>query len=156
MELNQQDLQWAKEAIEKVGLFSTCSPEELQSLIDGLEKEHYKSGSTILFQGEISSRLCMVEAGKVEVLVRRGKSKEKVQVAQLGPNSYFGEISLLMPRAATATIKALDESDIVFLPGEVVQSLIKNNPMLSDNINKQIEARLASSKKQMDNDETEG
>lgn len=150
MELTDQDVRWAKEAIEKTGLFTNCSPAELQQLIAGLDKQHYHSGQTILFQGEISSRLCLVETGKVSIWVRKGKDRNKV--AELGPNSYFGEISLLTPRAATASVKAEDDStDVIFLPGEVVQAIIKNNPLLSEVINKKIEERLQSQKQAAEN-----
>jgi len=145
MELTPQDQQWAKETIMKTGLFSTCSADNMQKMLDGLVKEHHKSGATVLFQGEISSRLYLVETGKVSVNVRTGRDKAKV--AELGPNTYFGEISLLRPRAATATIKAEEETDIVSLPGEIVQALIKNDPALSDFINKKIEERLQGQKK---------
>ena len=145
MELNEQDLQFAKEAINKMGLFSMCSEAELNQLTDGMEKESYKQGSTILFQGEISSRLCLVESGNVSVNVRSGKEKNKV--AELGANSFFGEISLLTPRAATATIKAEDDTIILFLPGEIVQRLAKDNPAVQEGLNQKINERLAAQKK---------
>ncbi|MHB9155644.1 MAG: cyclic nucleotide-binding domain-containing protein [Endomicrobiales bacterium] len=145
MELTEHDVQWAKETLNKVELFTACSESELIQLLNGLEKQTYRSGSTILFQGEISSRLCLVEAGKVAIIVRKGKEKNKV--AELGPNSFFGEISLLTPRAATATVRAEIDSDIIFLPGEVVQALIKSNPSLADAMRLKIEERLESQKK---------
>jgi CRP-like cAMP-binding protein len=144
MELSEQDIQWAEETIRKTGLFATCSEDELQQLLAGLDKQCYHAGSTILFQGEISSRLCLVEAGTVAVVVRKGKDKNKV--AELGQNSYFGEISLRTPRAATATVKAETEAEVIFLPGEVVQALVKKNPELAGMINGKIQERLDAQK----------
>jgi len=144
MELNEKDLQFAKETITKMGLFSACTDAETGQLLDGLEKQGYKQGSTILFQGEISSKLCLIESGKVSVYIRKGK--DKVKVAELGANSYFGEISLLTPRAATATIKAEEDSVVLFLPGEVVQRLVNDNPALKEELNKKIAERLESQK----------
>jgi CRP-like cAMP-binding protein len=140
MELSEQDKQWARETIKKTELFITCSDDEVRQLLAGLEKQHYHANQTILFQGEISSRLCLVESGCVSIWVRKGKDKNKV--AELSANSYFGEISLLTPRAATATVKAEADTEIVFLPGEVVQTIIKNNAILSDILHKKIEERL--------------
>ncbi|MBN1621106.1 MAG: cyclic nucleotide-binding domain-containing protein [Endomicrobiales bacterium] len=151
MELTQQDLQWAKETIMKTGLFTTCSEGQMKQLLDGLDKVHYKANATILFQGEISSKLCLVETGKVSVNVRAGKEKNKV--AELGPNTFFGEISLLTPRAATATIKAEEETDVIFLPGEIVQSIVKTDPAFSDFINKKIQERLEAQKQSKEEEE---
>jgi CRP-like cAMP-binding protein len=144
MELSEQELQWANDTIQKTKLFATCSGEEVRQLLAGLEKQHYCAGQTILFQGEISSRLCLVESGSVSIWVRKGKDKTKV--AELPANSYFGEISLLTPRAATATVKAETDTEIVFLPGEAVQEIVKRNPVLSDMIHQKIEERLQDQK----------
>lgn len=148
MELNEEDLQFAKETIQKTGLFAVCGEAELNQLYGGLEKQGYKQNSTVLFQGEISSKLCLVESGTVSVNVRKGK--DKVKVAELGANSFFGEISLLTPRAATATIKAETDAAIIFLPGEVVQRLARANPALQEALNQKISERLASQKQQTD------
>ncbi|MBN1824312.1 MAG: cyclic nucleotide-binding domain-containing protein [Endomicrobiales bacterium] len=144
MELNEIDVQWAKDTLRKIDIFCGCSESEFTQLVGGLEKKEYKANSTVLFQGEISCRLCIVKSGKVSINVRKGK--DKLKVAELEPNAYFGEISLLMPRAATATVKAEIDSEIVFLPGEVVQALVKNNPSLAGTINKKIQERLDSHK----------
>jgi signal-transduction protein with cAMP-binding, CBS, and nucleotidyltransferase domain len=144
MELNEQDIQFAQETIKKMGLFSMCSEPELGQLMGGMEKQNYKQGSTILFQGEISSRLYIIESGKVSVTVRNGKIKTRV--AELETNNFFGEISLLTPRAATATIKAEADTVIIFLPGEVVQRLAKENIRFQEGLNHKINERLASQK----------
>lgn len=151
MELCEEDLSWAKETIKKTELFTSCVDAELNELLNGLEKKHYAAGATIIFQGEISNRLYLIEKGLVQVVVRKGKMKNKV--AELGPNRYFGEISLLTPRAATATIICAAETDIISLPGEVVQNLLKKNSSLADAINKEIEERLESNRKKEEGEE---
>ena len=151
MELNSQDMAWAKATMTKTGLFGACSEAEIKILMDNLEKEHYKQGSTILFQGEISSKLYLIETGLVSINIRKGK--EKLKVAELGPDSYFGEISLLTPRAATATVKAEADTEIIFLAGEAVQGIVKTDPAVADFINKQIEERLKAQKQGQEDSE---
>ena len=144
MELNDEDVQFARETIKKIGLFSMCSEAQIGQLMSGLEKQAYKQGSTILFQGEISSKLCIVVSGKVSVTVRNGKAKTKI--ADIETNNYFGEISLLTPRAATATIKAEADTVIMFLPGEVVQKLAKENIRFQEGLSQKIDERLKGQK----------
>jgi CRP-like cAMP-binding protein len=145
MELTEQDAAWAKETIAKTDLFAACSAAELCELYECLDKQNYRAEAIILMQGEISSRLCLIHAGTVNITIRKGKDKTKV--AELGAGSYFGEISLLTPRAATATVKAETGCEIIFLPGEIVQALVKKNPPLADIMNKKIEERLQSHQK---------
>ena len=144
MDLNENDIKFAKETIAKTGLFTTCTEDEINQLLHGLEKQSYKQNATVLFQGEISSRLCMVQSGLVSVWVRKGK--EKVKVADLEAGAFFGEISLLTPRAATATIKSEQETEIIFLPGEVVQAQAKKNPAFGASLDKKIHERLENSR----------
>ena len=145
MSLTEQDIPFARESVIKTGLFSGITEAELNSLLDGMEKQSYNANATILFQGEISNRLYLVQAGLVSVWAR--KAGAKIKVAELAAGSYFGEISLLTPSAATATIKAENATDIIFLPGEVVEAVVKNNPPLSTEIHNEIEKRLAARKK---------
>jgi CBS domain-containing protein len=148
MDLSNVEIQWAKDVVNKTGLFVGATESEMTRLIAGLEKESFHTGITILFQGEISSKLCIVRSGTVGIWARQGK--DKVKVAELGPNSYFGEISLLTPRAATATVKAETDTEVYFLPGEVVQTIIRNNPPLADFVNRKIEERLQSRQQALD------
>jgi CRP-like cAMP-binding protein len=140
MDLTTQDIAWAKENIRRNELFSACTEAEISELACGLEKQNYAKNQTVLFQGEISSRLCMVQSGVVSVWVRKGKDKTKV--ADLEAGAFFGEISLLTPRAATATIKSEQETEIIFLPGEVVQAQAKRNPAFGASLDKKIHERL--------------
>jgi CRP-like cAMP-binding protein len=144
MDLTTQDIAWAKENIRRNELFTACTEAELSEMACGLEKQNYGKNQTVLFQGEISSRLCMVQSGVVSVWVRKGK--DKVKVADLESGAFFGEISLLTPRAATATIKSEQESEIIFLPGEVVQAVAKKNPAFGSSLDKRIHERLEKSK----------
>jgi CRP-like cAMP-binding protein len=150
MSLNDEDIPFAKEAIVKTGLFSGITEAELNSLADGMEKQSYHANAAILFQGEISNRLYLVQQGLVSVWAR--KNNEKIKVAELGAGCYFGEISLLTPCAATATIKAEKPTDIISLPGEVVEAMVKRNPVLSTTIHKEIEKRLAERKHALEKD----
>jgi CRP-like cAMP-binding protein len=119
-------------------------------LAEGMEKQSYKSNATILFQGEVSNRLYLVQAGTVSVWAR--KDRNKLKIAELTAGNYFGEISLLTPRAATATIKAETACDIIFLPGEVVEAMVKHNPALCAALQAEIKQRLASRQQALEKD----
>lgn len=140
MELTDTDAQWARVVIEKSGFFEGCSAEELNRIAEGFEKRHYAAGETIMFQGEISNKLYIVQCGKASVVVRKRKRQEKV--AELGPLDFLGEISLFTPRAATATVKAETDCEVIVLPGEAVEKVVKDNAPLAEKILKKIEERL--------------
>jgi len=76
----------------------------MASILDkcvGVPRKDFAPGTILLSEGETSGRLYILAEGSVEVL--RGDT----QVAVLGePGSVFGEMSVLLNRPHTATVRA--------------------------------------------------
>ncbi len=137
--LDIEDYQWAKGALKALDFFSHCSDEDILSLTENLEKHHYKAGATILFQGEISNRFYVIRTGTVGIW--KNVAGEKKMVAELGAEKYFGEISLMTPTSATASVKAQTEVDIFSLSFENLEFAFRKTPEELQTIQKKIEAR---------------
>ncbi|OGR83004.1 MAG: hypothetical protein A2636_02825 [Elusimicrobia bacterium RIFCSPHIGHO2_01_FULL_64_10] len=140
--LDIDDYQWAKDILKNLDFFSHCSEEDILALVESMEKNHYKAGSTILFQGEISNRLHLVRSGSVGIW--KSASGQKTLVAELGPGKYFGEISLMTPISATASVKAKDETEILSLSYESLEFAFRKHPEEMKIIQKKIEERMQS------------
>lgn len=140
--LNVEDYQWAKEVLKKLDFFSHCTDGDILSLVENLEKNQYKPGATILFQGEISNRLYLVRTGSVGIW--KTISGEKKMVAELGSDKYFGEISLMTPTSATATVKAQSEATVYSLAYENLEFIFRKNPGALQTIQQKIEERKKS------------
>ena len=140
--LDLEDYQWAKGILKELDFFNHCSDEDILNLTENLEKYHYKAGATVLFQGEISNRFYVIRDGTVGIWKSVGG--EKKMVAELGPGKYFGEISLMTPTSATATVKAQTEVDIVCLTFENLEFAFRKTPEELQTIQKKIEARRQS------------
>lgn len=137
--LDIEDYQWAKKTLKNLDFFSHCSDEDILTLVESLEHQHFKAGSTVLFQGEISNRFHIIRNGSVGIW--KSVSGEKKMVAELGAEKYFGEISLMTPSSATATVKAQADSDIFSLTYENLEFIFRKNPAALQTIQKKIEER---------------
>ena len=74
-------------------------------------------------------------------------------LAELKATSYFGEISLLRPVAATATVVTGEEgAEVLILSHEAMAHLRKNIPDIEQRIQKVIDTRLAAKQKAKDAD----
>jgi CRP-like cAMP-binding protein len=75
----------------------------MTSILDkcaGVPRREFAAGTVLLSEGETSGRLYVLADGSVEVL--RGET----QVAVIGePGSVFGEMSVLLNRPHTATVR---------------------------------------------------
>ncbi len=137
--LDFEDYQWAKNTLKSLDFFSHCSDEDIMALVESLEKKHFKGGSTVLFQGEISNRLYLVRTGSVGIW--KTISGEKKMVAELGQDRYFGEISLLTPTSATATVKAQADCEILSLAYGNLEFVFRKSPEVLKTIEQKIMER---------------
>lgn len=137
LELDILDIKWAKEFFKKIDFLSQLSDEDLTALIYKTRKINFKTGKTVLFQGEFSNRLFIVEKGKVGIFISKEGKKEKV--AELAENCYFGEISLISPVPASATVVAEVNSEILVIDKKNLDELFQNNSAALDVIHKKIQ-----------------
>ncbi len=125
-----------------VDVLSFFSDELLRKVTSVIERNTYKKGQTILFQGEVGQAFYIVKKGQVAVTAKPAKDKEPALLAELKAGDFFGEMSLLEPTAATATIKAsLDETEILTIPHEAFQFLLKQSPLLEATLREKISTR---------------
>lgn len=126
--------------LKSVPLFEKCDENTIQRLALGLRWHTYKKGDTILFQGVIANQMFLIASGRVAVFSR--KDRETRQVATLGEGQYFGEISLLTNKAATATIKAdVDETQVYVMERDAVMAALASHPDVMADVIRKVEER---------------
>ena len=78
---------------------------------EGLKIASFKSGGTILTEGERLGKIYILKEGEVEVI------REKTQVTHIDePGSIFGEMSVLLDMPHSATVKALSATRMYEIP----------------------------------------
>jgi CRP-like cAMP-binding protein len=99
----------------------------MASILDscvGAPRQSFPAGTLLLSEGDTSGRLYVLGAGSVEVL--RGDT----QVAVISePGAVFGEMSVLLNRPHTATVRTLSVVDVFMF--EDAQSFLKSNPEIA-------------------------
>ncbi|MFC1614811.1 Crp/Fnr family transcriptional regulator [Gemmatimonadota bacterium] len=88
-----------------------------------IEKTFF-SGETIIKEGNTSNSFYMIRKGTVEVLKLKGN--REVQLSLLGPNEFFGEMSLLDPDYSehNATIRAVEDTTVTVMIKEEFEKYI--------------------------------
>lgn len=150
-DLDPKEYVQALEILRKIDFLHDVPEAELKNILFSIQKQVFSPNKTILFQGEIANRLFIIREGSVVIST---KSKgQKLTLAELGPSTYFGEISLLTPMSATATATAGDKgADVIIITHDTVSQLAKKIPDIQERIKKTIETRLASKKKATESD----
>lgn len=154
VDIDPQEYVQTLELLHKIDFLSGVPDTELKSVLFSLQKQKFGANKTILFQGEIANRLFIIRQGSVSITT---KSKgQKLNLAELTPPMYFGEISLLTPTSATATATAGDQgAELVILTHDAMTVLQKKVPDIQQRIKAVIESRLDSKKKAKEASEKE-
>ncbi len=119
-----------------VELFSGCSKSEL-TRIAALTTEHdAKAGQVLTEKGEPGLEFFVIVEGRAKA-TRKG-----VQIATLGPGSFFGELALLDGGKRTATVVAETDMRLLVLSRREFQSLNHAAPPVASKMLVELGARL--------------
>jgi uncharacterized membrane protein len=107
------------ELLQSIPLFVSLERDDLNALAGRLREVSVEAGQTVFAQGDEGDSMYVIETGAVDIVT--GAGKQKVTVASLFKQQYFGELSLLdgAPRSAAAVanrathLLALDRDDFV-------------------------------------------
>jgi CRP-like cAMP-binding protein len=125
------------DANERIKLLATCDlmrhlpAEQIEQILPCI---HARRLADILFKaGDPGDALYIVARGKVEVLTGGLNGAEPGgAIAQLGQGQAFGEMSLLSGGARTATIRALEDTDLLKIGKDDFDRLVATDRQLAD------------------------
>ncbi len=104
-------------------VFGNMSPDERHHVQQFAEYLTFPAGRTILRErDEAPQGLWMLSRGKCQVVKELNGGAEQ-QMALLEPGAIFGEMSFFDPSIHSATIRAIEQSELMFLAVEKIESL---------------------------------
>lgn len=115
--------------LRKVPLFGKLSSEDIQRIAAVMGRTHYRRGSTIFRQGELSTTFYVIESGRVALLAREMTGEERT-VTHLRDGSFFGEDSLLTGEPRGTTVQALEDTTLFYLSKKDLEVLLREYPSI--------------------------
>jgi putative peptide zinc metalloprotease protein len=123
--------------LQRMPLFTTMDPGELQLLCTCLREEHFPAGRTIVRQGDKGDKFYIIRWGHVQVTMRDEQGVMDV-VNQLGRGDYFGELALLGDAPRSATCRAIVPTDVLSLRRLDFDRLVKARFALREKVDASI------------------
>jgi len=130
-------------------LFSAIPAEDLPAVASWFEIREFREGEVVIKEGEEGKALYIVRTGEFMVYKKLRKGKA-VKLAVLGPGEIFGEISILTDGKTTASVKAIKNSTVMYLPRSKFKELVMVYPVVLDGVSEIMEKRLAINKAVME------
>jgi CRP/FNR family transcriptional regulator, cyclic AMP receptor protein len=102
------------EELRTLALFGGCTDRELDHVDEIGVRTQVEAGQVLCRQGRIGRQAFVVVAGQASVSI------DDVEVAQIGPGGFFGEMSVLDGAPRVGTVTALSTMTVlVFTPNEL-------------------------------------
>ena len=118
-----------------IDFFKELNEEVINSLIEIASNKLYGKDEYIFYQDDEGESFFVIKQGKVVVII------DNREIATLGNGDFFGEMSLLSGKPRTASIKALEDTELLIIHKEHFKELIKDNKSIFDNVFKYLSER---------------
>jgi CRP/FNR family transcriptional regulator, cyclic AMP receptor protein len=97
-----------------VPLFAGLAPGELEALVPVTRVRSFRAREEVFHKGDPAGALYVVMRGRLKALTT-SQSGDDVVFSIMGPGEVFGEVALLSDHPRTATVRALDDCDVLLL-----------------------------------------
>jgi diguanylate cyclase (GGDEF)-like protein len=120
----------APEFLERVGVFSLLSHEDVERVTAHLTAAELAEGQTLFREGEAGKEMYILAEGKVAISISLPDGTEQ-QIAQFAPGDFFGEMSIFDNAPRSATCRALTPSVVFSLPKDAFSHIIAQQPRIA-------------------------
>ncbi len=111
-------------------LFQVIPSKDRVRLAPRFKLVELKAGGQALGEGERGGALFLVKSGAVEV--RATLRGEALVLARLGRHQFFGEVSFLTGVPRTATVHAVEPTELLKIEEAELRDLVRHHPFLKD------------------------
>ncbi len=88
----------------------------------------FNQGETLMRQGGIATSLFVVQHGRVRVTRNAPDGGEPIELAIVGPGSVVGEIGVLDGLPRTATVVAIQDTEVLELDADALAEIMVQYP----------------------------
>ena len=108
-------------------LFSSLAVAEMDSIVDFIKTRSVKAREVIVRESDPGNEMFIIVNGKVSISTMSDEGKE-ITFGILGKGDMFGEISLFDGLERTATVTAVEATELLILHQHNLIPLLKENP----------------------------
>ena len=117
------------EDLRAIQLFAGFDDAEIDAFVDAADRRSVPEDHVFFGMGTLNSLLFIVVAGSVKI--DRLGSAEDIPLATLGAGQTFGEMSFMDGSRTTATVTAVEPTNVLEITRETVDRLIDEKPNMA-------------------------
>ena len=113
--------------LQAVSVFSTLGDDDLAQVAAVTVPRSFKAGEQVFREGDKSDTCYLVRTGHVRA-VREHAGGRSLTLATLGPGEIFGELAIFDEEQRSATVEALEETEVVAILAGDMRRLLREHP----------------------------
>jgi hypothetical protein len=128
--------------IRQVPIFSELAADDLEELATVVEERRVEDGRDLFKEGEPGDAVYLIVKGKVSVFTGGGDGAPARVLSELGPGACIGEMAVLDAAPRSATVRALERTRTLRVPGEGFKRVMSERPEMSQAIVAELVKRM--------------
>jgi CRP-like cAMP-binding protein len=120
--------------------FNALSPQDRQRLVERFAHRVLDADSTVIQAGALPAFLYLIKSGRAEVFIEKGG--KEVIVGHLAAGDIFGEISLLLGRNHTASVRTVTRTELLTASKSDVEEILGVYPQIRETLKQYGRERL--------------
>jgi voltage-gated potassium channel len=121
--------------VARVPLFSGLTASEIADVMRLLQSQMVEPGAVIAHRGEPAHAMYLISGGEVEIELPAGPKR-------LGVGHFFGEVAVLRKARRSATIRAIQRTNLLVLDAHDFRALLRRQPRLAERVNAALRDRV--------------
>ena len=118
------------ELLARVPVLSTLEGEDLERIAELAVPRQFEPGQVVFREGDASDTCYIVRSGRARA-VREHAGGRTLTLATFGPGEFFGELALFEDERRSATVEAIELTDVVAVLGPDMRRLMVEHPGIS-------------------------
>ncbi|MBL0212916.1 MAG: cyclic nucleotide-binding domain-containing protein [Myxococcales bacterium] len=114
----------AQRALAATPLFAGLPKQALEALVENLTIVPLETGVALFREGDPGDALYVIVEGEVAV---QAEGPPRVEMARLGPGSFIGEVALMTDQPRSATVTALEPSELLRIDRMTLSRVLANH-----------------------------
>jgi CRP-like cAMP-binding protein len=141
--MKQQIREIIRDLKDDTALFRLFTGKELEKIAPYFEEVHFKAGSLVFREGDAPDFIALVRKGKVEIRKQTEFKGKQIVLAHMTKGSVLGELAVFDDFPRSASVVAIEDTDLLILKNEDMESFIESYPELGIKILKGVSRVLS-------------
>jgi CRP/FNR family transcriptional regulator len=111
-------------------LFSRAGAGEIEACLATMRARRFRRDETVFHQGDPGDALYIIASGSVKIVLPPPDAGESAFLATLGAGEFFGELALLDGEPHSASVIAMEPTEVLVLGRDDFEPLLASHPDL--------------------------